>query len=131
MQWLILTLLLIPAIEIGIFIWIGGLIGPWWVVWIILLTGLLGIWLAKYNGAENWKKARQVMDQGRAPTEQIVDGICIFVGGVFLLTPGLFTDAIGFALVLPWSRTPFKRIIYRWIKKFLDRQNGTIIFKRW
>ena len=68
------------------------------------------------------------MQTGQMPGEAILDGLCILVGGVVLLTPGFITDAVGFLLLIPATRKPFKR----WIKKFLERRmnNGQFMFIR-
>lgn len=128
MRWLILALLIIPAMEIGIFLWAGGIVGPWWVVCIILLTGIVGVMIAKKQGAETWNRARLSMNSGQAPAEEIIDGICIFVGAVFLFTPGFITDTIGFLLVLPGTRNPFKNMIRAFIKNRLNK--STIIYRK-
>ena len=108
MRWLLLALLIIPAAEIGLFIWIGGMTGPWWVVFLIVLTGVAGVTLAKKQGMDTWRRAQLQMNNGRPPTEEIVDGICIFIGAVFLFSPGFITDTVGFILVLPLTRGLFK-----------------------
>ncbi|WP_085991711.1 FxsA family protein [Oceanobacillus senegalensis] len=129
MRWLLLILFILPAMEIGVFLWIGGKIGPWWVVLLILLTGIIGISIARMQGMDTLNKAKVLMNKGQAPTEQLVDGICIFIGSVFLFAPGFITDTIGFFLVLPITRRPFKRIIAELIKKKMN--NGTIIYRKW
>lgn len=128
MRWLLLTLLIVSALEIGVFLWIGGLIGPLWVVLLILLTGIFGIMLAKQQGVEAWNRARISMNSGEPPTEYIIDGICIFIGAVFLFTPGFITDIVGFMLVIPWTRSVFKNSI----RKLIMRMSGksTIIYRR-
>ncbi|WP_404453521.1 FxsA family protein [Virgibacillus necropolis] len=128
MRWLILALLIIPAMEIGVFIWAGGIIGPWWIVFLIMLTGIVGIMIAKKQGAETWNRAQLSMNNGHVPAEEIIDGICIFVGAVFLFTPGFITDTVGFLLVLPGTRNPFKHLIRAFIKNRLN--NGTIIYRK-
>lgn len=128
MRWLLLALLIIPALEIGVFVWVGGTIGPWWVIMLILLSGIIGITLAKQQGYETWIKAQQLMKNGQAPTEQLIDGICIFVGAVLLFAPGFITDVIGLLLVLPWTRNPFKMMIMRWIQWKISK--GKIIYRK-
>ncbi|MFD1348442.1 FxsA family protein [Oceanobacillus caeni] len=129
MRWLLLALFILPACEIGVFVWIGGKIGPWWVVLLILLTGIIGITIAKIQGTYTLQKARISINNGQVPTEQIMDGICILIGAVFLLSPGFITDTIGLLLVLPILRKPLKRVLYNLIKRKMN--NGTFIFRRW
>ncbi|APC48046.1 membrane protein FxsA [Virgibacillus halodenitrificans] len=129
MRWLMLTLLVLSALEIGVFIWIGGLIGPWWVVLLIILTGIIGITLAKQQGIETWNRAQLSISNGQMPTAYIMDGICIFTGAVFLFTPGFITDAVGFLLVLPYTRGMFRDSIQKLLKRLVE--NKTIIYKKW
>lgn len=128
MRWLLLALLIVPALEIGVFIKVGGMIGPWWVVTLILLSGLLGIALAKKEGAAVWMKANQSMSQRQAPTEQIIDGICIFIGAIFLFAPGFITDTVGLFLIIPWTRRPFKSLFRKWVMWKMSK--GTIIYRK-
>src|SRR5690625_1462191 len=95
MRWLLLTLLILPALEIGVFIWIGGIIGPWWVVGLIFLSGVIGVTIAKRQGVETWNKAQLSMRNRQVPTEQIMDGICVFVGGVSLSAPRSISGPAG------------------------------------
>lgn len=129
MYWLLLFVILIPAIEISIFIWTGSVIGVWSVLLIIVLTGFIGIMLVKQEGAKTWYRIRRSYEQHIPPTEELANGICIIVGGIFLLTPGFFTDALGFLLVLPWTRPPFKKLLLFLIIKKVS--NGKIIYRKW
>src|SRR5690625_5265332 len=129
MRWLLLLFLILPALEIGVFIWVGDMIGPWWVVGLIIITGMLGIMIARQQGFEAWNRARQAIHLGQAPTEYIIDGICIFIGGVFLFAPGFITDIPGFTLVLPMTRGWFRYFIMRFIERAIDR--NWVIFRRW
>src|SRR5690625_4727155 len=129
MIWLILIFVIIPALEIGIFIWTGSMIGILPVMMIIILTGVVGIALVRQQGIETMRKMQYSIQQSEPPGEHILDGICILVGGVFLLAPGFFTDAIGFLLVIPWTRKPFKYLMYKQMIKKMKK--GTIVYRRW
>ncbi|MFC3040094.1 FxsA family protein [Virgibacillus xinjiangensis] len=129
MRYLAILLLIISALEIGVFLWIGGLVGPWWVVLLIILTGILGMALAKKQGADVWDKARLAMNNGQAPTEYLIDGICIFTGAIFLLTPGFITDILGFLLVIPFTRGLFRSKIRNYLRSRMGK--GTIIYRKW
>src|SRR5690625_2226635 len=122
MRWLILILFVLPIIEIGVFVWIGGYIGPWSVMFLIILTGLFGIVLAKHQGVETWKKAQETMEQGHVPTEQIIDGLCILLGSIFLVTPGFITDVFGIVLIIPFLRYPLKVQVIKFLKNIVQRR---------
>lgn len=128
MRWFLLSILILSALEIGIFIWVGGMIGPWWIVLIILLTGLAGVTIAKNQGMKTWNRAQLLMHNGQVPTEEITDGICILAGAIFLITPGFITDIVGFILVLPITRPMFKHSIQKLLKWMM--LNKIIIYRR-
>lgn len=128
MRWFLLTIIILSALEIGTFIWIGGMIGSWWVVLIILLTGLAGVAIGKKEGLKTWNRARLLISNGEVPTEQITDGICILAGAVFLIAPGFITDIVGFILILPITRPFFKHSIQKLMKWMM--LNRIIIYRR-
>lgn len=131
MPWIILAFLIVPALEIAVFIWVGGKIGPWWVALLILLTGVVGVALAKQQGTETLQRARQSIHRRIPPTEEILDGICIIVGGILLFTPGFITDVLGFLLIIPWTRKPFKTLVRLYIMKKIAKGRGKIVYRDW
>ncbi|MGM8366276.1 FxsA family protein [Virgibacillus sp. W0181] len=131
MRWLFPAFLIVPALEIGLFVWAGGWIGPWWIVILILLTGIIGVSFARQQGIIVWNRAKESMSYHQVPGDEIVDGICIFIGALFLFTPGFITDAVGFFLVLPWTRQPFKAIVIKWLKYYMTKNSGKIIYRKW
>lgn len=122
MHWLLLAILIIPAIEIGVFIWIGGLTSPWFVITMIILTGIVGAWLAKLQGLETWRRARLAMNIGQVPGREIIDGICILIGAIFLMAPGFITDIVGFLLLIPLTRNFFTNQLQKLLKRMFDRR---------
>ncbi|AXI09669.1 membrane protein FxsA [Oceanobacillus zhaokaii] len=129
MRWLIIALLIIPAAEIGVFIWLGNMIGPWWVVFLVLFTGIAGVAMAKKQGTDTWNRARTMMKQGHPPGEAMIDGVCIFFGSILLFSPGFISDIVGILLVLPYTRRPIKQWIFHYLKRKM--KNGTIIYRKW
>ncbi|MBM7554985.1 FxsA family protein [Thalassobacillus pellis] len=127
-RWLLLLIIIVPALEIGILVWAGNMIGPIWVVLLIILTGVVGAWLAKKQGLETVQHFRSSMSMGQLPQDTLLDGACILVGGTLLLTPGFITDTTGFLLLFPLTRNPIKVLIRKWVKRRMDR--GTITIHR-
>ncbi|MDY0408653.1 FxsA family protein [Virgibacillus soli] len=130
MRLLLLIFIILSALEIGVFVWIGGIAGPWWVVIGIILTGMIGVTIAKKQGMETWRQAQQAMLEHRMPGEQIVDGIYIFIGALFLFTPGFITDLVGFIFVIPWTRTAFKRLFHERIRQMVQKNTIHIRYRR-
>lgn len=130
MPWLVLLVIVImPALEIGLFIWTGSHIGAGWVVALIFLTGIAGAVLARRQGMETWRRARSAMAEGRVPKEEILDGICVLIGGIFLIAPGFITDALGVVLLLPMTRRPLKILIKKWLVLLISKK-GVYFFRR-
>ncbi|MEA3320894.1 MAG: FxsA family protein [Bacillota bacterium] len=127
---LLALIIVVPALEIWLLITAGKLIGPIPTIMLIILTGVLGAWLAKYQGVSALRSAQEKMNSGQMPGDVIIDGLCILVGGVVLLTPGFITDAIGFALLLPPTRNLIKPSIMRAIRNRMDRGQFIVINRR-
>ena len=98
-----LIFIIIPIIEIAIFISIGTNIGILNTIGIILITALVGIYLVRRQGINLLFNAQKNMSQGIIPTDEIKGGIFLLVSGLLLITPGFFTDCIGFAMFPLWS----------------------------
>lgn len=127
---LLALIIIVPALEIWLLIFSGKTLGVLVTILLIISTGVLGAWLAKYQGIEALRKAQQQMSYGQMPGDVIIDGLCILVGGVVLLTPGFITDALGFMLLIPTTRNLIKPFIYNTLRKMVDRGQFIIINKR-
>lgn len=127
MRIFILLLIVIPALEIAVLLLSGKTIGVLPTFSIIILTGVVGAYLAKKQGLETMRRAQQRLHAGEIPGESIIDGICIFAGGLLLLTPGFITDTLGFLLLIPQIRRVFKRFLKQMFKRRIDRGNIKII----
>jgi UPF0716 protein FxsA len=125
---LLAIFIIVPALEVTGMITLGHFIGGWTTFGLILLSGFVGAYLAKREGRKVWAYARQQMSMGQVPTESILDGICIFAGGIFLITPGFLTDILGFLLVFPLTRPIFKVLLLTFIQKRISRGGGGFHF---
>lgn len=123
MLWFIIILIIVPAIEVGIFIWTSAQVGILPIVLMIILTGMLGIALWKKQGAEILKSAQLAMSRGQSPAQELMDGITIIIGGILLITPGFFTDFTGLLFILPWTRPIFRQGISWLIMKQMAKRN--------
>ena len=95
-----LLFIFIPIIEIAIFITVGSNIGILNTIAIILLTAIVGIFFVKRQGLNLLFNAQRNIAQGIMPTKEIKGGIFLLISGLLLITPGFFTDCIGFAVFL-------------------------------
>ncbi|MBA2944041.1 membrane protein FxsA [Paenibacillus sp. CGMCC 1.16610] len=115
--------IIVPAIEISVLIALGHFIGGWTTFGLILLSGFLGIYFAKREGRKVLEYARFEWSQGQLPAQHLLDGICIFLGGILLITPGFITDIFGFLLVFPYTRPIFKVILLALIQRQISKGN--------
>jgi UPF0716 protein FxsA len=127
MRYLILLLILIPAGEIGFLLLSGRIIGILPTISLIIFTGVVGAYLAKRQGMETIRKAQEQLRLGRMPGEELLDGICIIIGGTLLLTPGFLTDVFGLILLIPQTRIYFKKLLTKFFRDRLDKGKITII----
>ena len=121
---LFLAFTLVPFIEIYLLIKIGGQVGAFNTILIVILTGLLGASLARLEGRKTMTKVRDSLNRGDLPAEEMLDAMLIFVAGVVLLTPGLITDLAGLALLVPKARYWFKRWLRKKFDEWLEKTNG-------
>jgi len=103
-MWLLFAFIIVPVIEIALFIKVGGFIGLWPTLLIVILTAIAGTYLVRSQGLLALGQVQKSFNDMRDPTEPLVHGAMILFSGVLLLTPGFFTDAVGFALLVPAIR---------------------------
>jgi len=101
---LLLIFIFIPIIELYLLIQLGARIGFAPTLGLIVLTGILGASLARQQGLSTLARIQNELKNGRPPTDELIEGAMIVVGGIVLLTPGILTDLFGFALMLPKFR---------------------------
>ena len=101
---LFLLFLIVPLIEVVILIQVGRAIGAGYTVIVIIGTAALGAALLRWQGLATLARVRLSMDQGRLPATELIEGLLLLIAGALLLTPGFFTDALGFLALLPGLR---------------------------
>jgi UPF0716 protein FxsA len=101
---LFLLFVLVPPVEIGLFIAIGGRIGLWPTMAIVLVTAVVGANLVSRQGRGEMARLKSEFGSGQFPAKSLAHGAMILVAGALLITPGFLTDAVGFALLSPQIR---------------------------
>jgi len=117
MKWLATIFILIPTAELALLIYSGQIIGLFPTLAIILITGIGGAYLTKRQGLKAWRDLNRRMTLMETPGDALIDGVCIFIGGILLLIPGYFTDIVGLLLMFSWPRQLIRPFIHRWIFK--------------
>lgn len=127
---LILLFTITPIVELFILLKLADVTSTLATIALVLFTGIVGAYLAKKEGRIILTKINIELNNGRMPGNELINGLCVLVGGAFLLTPGILTDIFGFSLVIPGTREIFKAIIKRKFKDIIDNGNTNFYFKR-
>jgi len=104
---LVWLFILIPLLEIYLLVKAGQFIGVWQTILVVIITALLGSYLLRIQGIQTLQKVQMSMAQGELPTGALMEGLILLVSGILLLTPGFFTDAVGFLGLIPSIRALF------------------------
>jgi len=114
MNSILLSIILIPVIEIYLFIKIGSQIGALTTILLIFTTAIVGIYYAKYEGLNTLKSGFIQLSKKETPAYEIISGAAIAIAALLLIIPGFATDTLGFLFIFPFSR---KIILNKFIKK--------------
>jgi len=109
---LLVLFIAVPLIEIALFIQLGSVLALGWILLVVVLTAMLGTWLVRRQGRDVLRRLQGALDRLEDPTEPLAHGAMILLSGALLLTPGFFTDAVGFLLLLPAVRL----VAFRWVR---------------
>lgn len=123
--YLFLLFTLLPIIELSILVYIGGET-QWWVpIVIVIVTGVAGAALARWQGFQVLRRIRTDAAAGRMPADAMIDGFLILLAGILLVTPGVLSDVMGITLLIPPVRAQIKRLVTAWIKRNIEVRVGT------
>lgn len=111
MKFLFVLFLVVPLVEIYLLIKIGSVVGAGVTIFLVVFTAFLGAILVRAQGFSTLARMQAQMATAQLPALEIMEGVFLFVAGALLLTPGFFTDAVGFVFLTP----PLRRLIIRWI----------------
>jgi len=122
MNSVLLLIILIPAIEIFLFIKIGSEIGAITTILLIFTTAIVGVYYAKYEGLNTLKSGFIQISKNKAPTYEMISGAAIAFAALLLIIPGFATDIFGFLIVFPFTRNFF---LEKFFSRFKNREENT------
>lgn len=111
--WLFIAFLVVPIVEIVLFLYVGNWIGIWPTIATVVVTAALGSFFVSKQGRLTWQSIMTKINRGEVPTASVVHGAMILVAGALLLTPGFLTDLVGFALLVPGVREAIRQWFLR------------------
>ena len=113
---LLLLFTVVPLLELVLLLWIAEHTGWKFTLGLVIFTGVLGAWLARQQGLRCWQRFQQQLAQGELPADSLLDGLMILIAGAVLVTPGVLTDLVGFALLIPPVRKLARQHLARRIR---------------
>ena len=125
---LMIVFIFVPVMELYILIEAGRIIGIGATIGLIMMTGIAGAWLARSQGLEILRKIQMDTTNGQMPAQSLIEGALILVGGLLLLTPGFFTDALGFSFLIPITRELWRKGLSAWLGKQI-RQGSVTVYR--
>jgi UPF0716 protein FxsA len=128
---LFLLFTLVPLIELSILVYIGQQ-SAWWVpILLVIVTGVVGAALARWQGWQVLQRIRADAAAGRMPADAMIDGFLVLLAGILLVTPGVLSDLVGVALLIPPVRALVKRGATAWIKRNIEVRVGRTAAGMW
>ena len=113
---LFLLLTILPLVELGLLLLMGKYISVWFTLAFVILTGLAGAILLRYQGVQTFRNIQRDLQEKRMPTDSLLDGLFIFIAAILLILPGVTTDIVGMTILIPPLRNLYKIWLVRWFK---------------
>lgn len=111
LQFILLILLIIPFVELYLLLEVGSFLGVFPTIFMIVFTGVLGVWLFRQQGFATLKRFQDSVAKGEVPAYEMIEGPILLIGGALLIAPGFFTDVLGFACLIP----PLRKAIAKYV----------------
>ena len=126
MNTLLLSIILVPIVEIYLFIKIGSHIGAFTTITLIFVTAVIGVYYAKYEGLNTLRSGFSQLTKNEIPAYEIFSGAAIAFSALLLIIPGFATDILGFLIILPISRKFILKLFFKKIKTTKSKKNNFI-----
>jgi len=127
---LVVLFIVIFGVEMWGLITVGSMIGGWNTVFLVILTSLFGAWMAKQQGIQVFRMVQFQLARGQMPTETLIDGVLVLIGGILLLLPGFISDVIGLIFLIPYTRMILRHLLKRWLWALISSGRIQLFFRR-
>lgn len=127
-KWIAVLIVVIPIVEFWGYTVVGEMLGVGKTIFLTLATSVIGGLMMQFEGRKVLADAKAQMSSGQIPGRMVLDGLCVFAGGLLLLIPGFVTDIIGFTMVFPLTRLLYRFPLLKWVNKKM--KDGTITYFR-
>ena len=113
MFWLFLLFIVAPLLELWVIIQVASVIGGWETIALLIVESAIGAYLLKHQGLATLDKISTAVNEARIPSNELIDGLLLLVAGALMLAPGFIGDILGFLLIIPITRLPFRALLRR------------------
>jgi len=127
---LILLFIVLPIAELYVIIQVGGAIGVWPTIALLLLDSFLGAVLLRSQGRSAWRRFQEALGSGRVPAKEVYNGAAIIFGAALLMSPGFITDIAGFLLLIPPTRAALRRLLLGLARRVGPARTAFFIYDR-
>lgn len=127
MKAILISVLVVPIIELVLFLTVGKTIGVMWTLGLIFLSGIVGLYLVKTVGIQAFRELPRQIERGEHPANTVVDGVLLGVGAILVLLPGFLTDVVGLSLLFTPTRRLYRPLVNRYIQKKIRKGNIIIV----
>lgn len=125
---ILLVFLVTPIVELALLIYVGGLIGFWPTIAIVVVTALVGSLMLRREGLAVWRRFNERLNEGGLPGRELVDGVIILLAGALLITPGVLTDIAGICGLLPSTRAIIRTMVMKRVRASIARGSTSLGF---
>ena len=119
----------VPLVELYLLLQVGAVIGALNTILLVILTGVIGAFLAQREGIRTLGTVQSLMARGEMPGEPLLDALLILVAGFVLITPGILTDLLGFLLLIPASRAQIRRRVRRLLARRFPATDTRVYYR--
>ncbi len=127
-KWIAVLIVVVPMVEFWGYVEVGERLGVGKTIFLTLATSVIGALMMQFEGRKVLADAKAQMNGRQIPGKMMIEGMCVFGGGILLLIPGFVTDIIGFTMVFPLTRPLYRLLLTKWIGKKI--KDGSITFFR-
>jgi UPF0716 protein FxsA len=121
---LALAFFIVPILELAVILFVGHEIGVLPTIALLVLSGVVGGWLARREGIGAWRRFQKALNEIRVPTTEIIDGAMVLLAGALMLAPGFLTDILGILLLLPPTRAVLRRLVVAEVTRRAAKRMG-------
>ncbi|MFZ5988242.1 MAG: FxsA family protein [Bacillota bacterium] len=125
---LVLLFTLVPILELYILFQVARYTNWLVTISLVIATGFAGAYLAKREGRSILGRISRDLSEGKLPGEELINGLCVLIGGALLLTPGILTDITGFTLIIPVTRNLYKNYINSLFRRMIENGRVNVVF---